>query len=327
MDPDETTAEVETPLVDDPLHGGVEDEALEAAAAAQFAPAPETGAEGGDDLAPEAVSEDETGGDTGEVAGTEHVEGEVPSPAATEDLIDLGDGATWTRQQAKDWRDFQTFLEANPEYADRVREALTPQAPTPTPATPPASSTPDVPEGIDLDDPAIAALWNQHVDQLAQMEQLRQTLAAHDTYINQSQLQTTESLVNTARTSYQTEHNLSNEEMGRVFDLTAQLQIIPALMQSADPATGLPRQVDPLAAMNQAFEVARWQIPELREREIESRLEAGKADNKRKKQLSSLGGSSGSVPKSKPEPRNEAERRAAMIEMVAGFQSGQGAAE
>lgn len=334
----------------DPEHGGVTDDALEAAiqnspwgnpTQHDDAPAPEDGATTDDAPAGEAGTQ--TGGDTGEAAAEGSVEGATPPPAAEEtppqvdlnEVIEIAPGVEMTRADAARWASFQGELQENPELAQRVAAALragyagegTPQAPPAAPPAPPVDETPQPPEGLDLDDPQIAMLWQQHVDNQARYAQLEQRLLIHDEHIANTQRQTTESLINTARTGFQEKHHLSDTEMQNVYDLCGELQVLPALLSTTDPATGQPRQVDPIAAMDRAFDIARWQIPELRQREIDAQLEQAKTDTKRKKKLTSLGGSSGSAPRTTQVPNTPAGRREAMIREVAGMMTGQGANE
>lgn len=316
-------------LADNDTHGGVTDDLLEAAAAAAFAPS--------DEAAETSPDEDEgtaagDAGATGEGDGREGVP--TPSPAPEEDFVELADGVRVQRDELIQWVQFGQFLRENPEYAAGVEAVLSGEresAPTAaSPALHPAGVTgeaaaPQPPEGLDLDDPQIAALWNQHVQTLATIDRLEANVTHLDSYVQNAQVETTQSLLNTARATYQTANNLSDTEMQTVYDVAGRLQVLPALLSPTDPITGVPRQVDPLAAMQEAFELARWNIPELREREMKLKADEAKADTKRKQKLSSLGGSSGSVPKTQPEPKNAQERRAAMIAEVAAMYNGEGA--
>lgn len=303
------------------------DEDLQTALEAQFGGESPAATTPEDDVEPnDGGADDEPGGEEG--AGGEDVEGASP-PATEPTMLDLGDGVQIALDEARTLHGFGQFLRENPEIAARVEAALrggeasdTTTAPTPEPVG--EFTPPEPPEGVDLDDPAIAALWQQHVDTLAWQARTEALIRAHDNYISQSAQETMQSLANQARTSYQQENNLSDSEMAKVYELAGALQVLPALMQPVDPVTGLPRPVDPLAAMKQSFDIARWQIPELREREVQTLAESRSTESKRKKKLSSLGGSGGTAPKTKPEPTTEAGRRAAMIEQVAAYQRGEG---
>lgn len=308
---------------------------LEAAAAAQLGSPAATPTN--DDAEPSGEGSEPSGGEEGAEGGD--VEG-APSSAPSGDeppepteptMLDLGDGVQITLDEARTLQGFGQFLRENPEIAGRVAAVLeggdeasgTHTAPTRAPV-PTGFTPPEPPEGIDLDDPAIAALWNQHVDTLAAQTRMEEMLRQHDDWINRSSRETLQSLTQEARQSYQTEHNLSDAEMAKVYEVAGSLQVLPSLMQPTDPITGVPRAVDPMAAIKQSFEIARWQIPELREREVQLLVEQRKPEEQRKKKLSSLGGSGGTAPKTKPEPKTEADRRAAMIEQVAAYQRGEG---
>jgi hypothetical protein len=85
-------------------------------------------------------------------------------------------------------------------------------------------------------------------------------------------------------------------------------------MAPIDPVSGLPRNVDPLKALEDAFDLAHWQIPRLRDKELAEVQSATRTSNKRKAKLSSLGGASGSVPRQQNTvPTNKQERRQAML--------------
>lgn len=320
-DPDEVA-----PLADSPEHGGVLDDDLEAAAAAAFdAPAAtDTGVV--EPEGDEPAGDDETGAGAG--TGGDGAEGAPAPPAADPDpnLIEVADGLVMTKEEAASWANFQLYLRENPHVAEAVTAALesAENPPAPTAPAPSAPTTREVPEGIDLDDPAIAALWGQHTATLDHIARLEATVQAHDQYVNHSSQQQMESLLNQARATYKEKHNLSDEEMTRVYDVAGRLQVLPALLSPVDPLTGTPRKADPLAAMQEAFEMARWSIPELREREMQLKVDEQKTTTKRKQKLSSLGGSSGSSPRTVPEPKTQSERRDAMIAAVAAAQNGEG---
>lgn len=317
------------PLAENPDHAGVLDDELEAVAQTIFgsqddAPA----ATDADVVEPEGdePSGDDEAGDAG--TGGDGAEGAPAPPAAddTPDLFQITDDLSLTRAEAQELAEFQQYLRSDPRAAQAVVEALqalnTPPAP---PETPPAPTQREVPEELDLDDPAIAALWHQHQATLDHIARLEATVQTHDNFVTQSAQEQMQTLLNSARTTYQAEHNLSEPEMQQVYDVAGRLQVLPALLSPVDPVTGVPRQVDQISAMKEAFEMARWNIPALREREMQLKVTEQKADTKRKQKLSSLGGSSGSAPRSVPEPKNEQERRAAMIAAVAEFQNGEGA--
>lgn len=316
-------------LAGDDAHGGVTDDLLEAAAAAAFAPEA-TGTS--DDEVLEGTDAGEAGA-TGEGDGREGVPTPSPAPEDDPNLVQLADGIAVPRDELIQWTQFGQFLRENPEYAARVEAALSADesaggvvaAPSPAGSPPAAASLATPPEGLDLDDPQIKALWDQHVATLNTIERLESNVQHLDQYVQHSQIETTQSLLNTARASYQSANNLSDTEMQTVYDVAGRLQVLPALLSPTDPITGVPREVDPLSAMQEAFDLARWNIPELREREMKLKADEAKADTKRKQKLSSLGGSSGSVPKTTPEPKNAQERRAAMIAEVAAMYNGEGA--
>lgn len=303
------------------------DSELEDAAAARLAPAAEEGDEETDSVGdgeagePEPEETDDAATDDGDGEGDEgSAEGtSSPPPAALTD------------DEIQSFVQLRDYLSANPvvagEIAGVLERAATGQPPA-APTPPPTPETPQPPEGLDLDDPQIAALWNQHLATLETVKQIQERQQQYDHFVTQQRMETTQSLLNQAREAFSKDHELSPDEMEKVVALTGELQILPALLSPTDPVTGLSRTVDPIAAMKQAFEVARWNIPELREREFRAVVDDGKADNKRKAKLSSISGSSGSTPRTAAAvPKDPAERRAAMVAEVARMTQGEGASE
>lgn len=320
-DAPEETHEEPTQLEANPEHGGVVDDDLEAAAQARLGTDDAPAEQEPDDVDDEGANADDVdGGTEGEDEGREGV------PSSSPDVIEVADGVSLTREEAVAWAQFGDYLRANPEMADAVAAVLEGGKPEPQPEPQPKTATDDkIPDGIDLDDPAIAALWNQLQSEREHISRLEAMVEQHDDYVTHATQQTTQSLMNQARATYKETHNLSDTDMEKVYDVAGRLQVLPALLAAVDPVTGLPRQIDPLAAMQEAFEIARWNVPELREREMQLKVDEQKSDTKRKKKLSSLGGTSGSVPKTSPEPKTEQERRAAMIAEVASMINGEGA--
>lgn len=325
------------------------DEAAEAALAAA-GDAPTTD----DDALPPS-----TGGEAGDLDGAaadgggEGAEGAQPPPAAevpvppaptgdagvdlSNQLIDLGNDLSLTRAEAEQWANFGHFLRANPDTAQAIAAVLeaaetgqpvppaqAPQAPAGGPETGSQAPTVDAtpPEGLDLDDPAIKFLWDQHVAQQTVVADLQAQVGRTQDFVTNQQMQQTESMLNTATAAFAEKHHLTAEEMQKVRDVTGRLQVLPALLSPFDPITAAPRQIDPLAAMDEAFMMAMWNIPEFREREVAARVEEQKVDTKRKGKLASLGGTSGSIPRTPAAPTNKQERTAAMVAEVAEMMKG-----
>lgn len=230
-----------------------------------------------------------------------------PEPPTVPELIDFGEGLTLTKDQAKEYAEFAAFLEANPEYAELAKKAFE------STATPPAPEPQPIPEELDLDDPTIKALWDRMQEQDSRLKTALDQIAALDTYATTQTAATTESLVNRGVASFQKQYNLSDAEVAEIRQAAARLEILPALMAPLDPITGQARKVDPLAAIETSLETAMYAIPSFRERAFKLQLEQKQAEDTRKRNLSKLGGSSGSVPRTTPVPTTPQERQKAMI--------------
>lgn len=316
----------ENGLSNDPLHGGVDDDALEAAARALFESENEPTGDAveppADGAAPTAATEPPEGG-------APHAD--APSSGVDDGEVweyDLGDDQKLTinREQAKAYAEFEAFLQANPELAEAIsgsvvgtHKFLPVETPSPVVGAPAGSpvATPDPlapPPELDMDDPVQKAVWDRMVETRTQLDTATAALARHEQVITTQRDDTTRALINRASASFQEEHKLTSEDMDEIQKVTARLNVMPALMNPIDPITGLPRQVDPLKAMEDAFDLARWQIPRLREAEIAAVQAQTRSNNSRKAKLSSLGGSSGSVPRQQNTvPTNPAERHQAML--------------
>lgn len=283
-----------------------------------------------DEQAPDEPQEpDETGpesepGESGETPETAPDEPSGPPPESpatptAQDVWEYENGLRIDREQAQVYAEFERFLLENPQVAEAISNAVNAQR---APAAPTAEQTPQSPapsappEGLDLDDPAVRILWEELQSQRAATQQV---LARHEQQLNNQNQATTESLINRASLEFQKAHSLSNDEMTKVKDAAGRLQVLPSLMQPLDPFTGQPRRVDPMQAIEKAFDIAYWQMPELRDREMQRVTKQAREDRKRKTKLSALGGSSGSTPRSVNVPNDPKARREAMIAEIAGF--------
>lgn len=310
-DPDDTTEGTPGDIGSDAEHGGVTDDALEAAAGAQFGDLSSVPASGAADAGGE--TDDGDGGDS------------TPPPSSSSESFDLGDGLTISRDQAKALAEFDRFLADDPQLAELISGTImgthkvVPVAQDDTQTPPPPASPLAPPDDLDLDDPAIKLLWENLQAERSAREQQAEQIQRHEAQLQSTTAATVTSAITRAKTSYQTQHNLSDKDMTEIEEVAGRLNVVPSLMSPVDPTTGLPRKVDPLRALESAFELAHWQIPRLREAQIAAFQSTATADTKRKKKLSSLGGSSGNSTTRQPQavPTNPAERRQAMISEMA----------
>lgn len=241
------------------------------------------------------------------------------SDSAPSDFLDFGDKGKFTRQEVENLIAFQQFVRNNPVVADGIAKLVSGAEPDAPIANPTAPKIDSVPEGLDLDDPAIKALWEEHLAVRSRLDQLVPQIETATRQINLQQAEQAQTFLVRAKDSFQKEFDLTAEDMAKVTDTAARMNVLPALMNPIDPVTGLPRTVDPLQALDTSFRTAYSLMPEFESRRLAKVQAAEQASKNKKKKLSSLAGSSGSVPKStmQREPKTASDRRTAMIAEVA----------
>lgn len=263
-----------------------------------------------------------------EPEGDETPPAETPPPAsASTDLSwQWDDGLAIDREKARNLALFDQWLEANPQLASQIagvaqgqfelvpKGSGVPNAQAPTAQAPPASTAP---AELDLDDPIQRRLWDELNSTRKQLDAAGEVLTRHEAQIQQTGANTTRALVDRVATEYATKKNLSAEELNVVRQQAARLNIVSSLASPIDPVTQLPRTVDPVQAVEQALDTAYWSIPQFRDRALADMTKAQIEDIRKKAKLTSLGGSSGSVPRKATRPTNENERREAMVAQVA----------
>lgn len=253
----------------------------------------------------------------------------TPEPAA---LWEFDDGVKVSREQAHTLAQFDAWLAANPEMAQQIagvvqgQYTLVPRSPSGeetdvrTPSPTPASA----PDDLDLDDPVQKRIWTELQTTRAQLDAASEILTRHEQQIQNTTQNTTTALVNRAAQEYATQHNLNSDEIQQVREAAARLNIIESLMNPYDPITGLPRQIDPVDAIHKALDTAYWTVPEFRQRAMQEAMKNRVTDLRKKQKLTSLGGTSGSVPRQPATPATEQERREAMIREAAAMMNGEG---
>lgn len=215
---------------------------------------------------------------------------------------------------------FRNWLAANPEAALKIQQALSDeyeltrkQAPAPEPTQPVLSD-------LDLDDPAIAALYARQQAYEQELKAAREIIERHDRQFSQQTEQTTTSLVNRAKASFAKQHGLTDEEVSEIDVVAARLNVLPSLNRGINPITGDPVPNDPLSAVEMALDIAYRTIPKYQQREIDNLkstlTKEQRNASQRKSKLSSLGGSNGSIPRgqSEPAPKNWADSRQRAIQ-------------
>jgi len=150
---------------------------------------------------------------------------------------------------------------------------------------------------IDYDDldPAVA-------ERLKRIDALEEEVRGLSTSQQASQMKTAQAVITQATEQFQTKYDLDDDTLEKVLQTTARLQILPGLAENSQ---------DSIAAAAEAFETAYWATPELRQREIDRRVQAADEDAKRRRKASALNGSSGSIPRTNPD--TDGDSRAAMV--------------
>jgi hypothetical protein len=245
------------------------------------------------------------------------------------------DGLSIDREKARNLALFDAWLGANPEQASRLagvaqgeldvvpltgRGVPDANITGTIPTTPANIAATNVPEDIDMDDPVQRRIWNELQETRQQIAAQNNLLQRHQQQIDQSSRNTTEALINRISEEFREKNELSVDDLKVIRRRAAEL--IPQFTNPIDIETGLPRQVDPVYAIEQSLDAAKWSIPEFRDRALETLAKSKLEDLRKKSKLTSLGGSSGSVPRKATTPSTEHERREAMIAEVAAEMSG-----
>lgn len=269
----------------------------------------------------------ETGsGDSGETGSVEpeSPESETITPPESSDSVDelwaWDDGFKLTKDQARSYAELEAYLYANPDKAKILSEALSGGESQPTqPQGSPESTSPTEISIDEFTSPEVRQLYEAYQATQQELKTLQGTTSNVESYVATQQEQTANSLMNRATVSFKEQFKVSDEELDSLKGVAARLNVLPSLMSPVDPITGQARRVDPLAAIEEALTIAYWQIPEFRTRAISSEVDSHNKDRARKARISSLQGSSGSIPRENPTPTTQDERRTAMIAEVAGY--------
>lgn len=280
--------------------------------------------------------EEEPEEETEEAPETPAAETNEPETPPTDNLKwEWDDGLQLDREQARNLALFDAWLTANPQLAQQIAgvaqgqyelvpkdgRGVQPDGPsTIVPPAAPASSTP--PDELDLDDPVQKRLWHELNTTREQLNAASEVLTRHEQQIAQTGANTTKALVDRVATEFATKKELTADELTSVRKHAAYL--LPQFSAPTDMETGLPRQVDPVYAVEQALEAAYWSIPQFRTKALENLTQQKVEDLRKKSKLNSLGGTSGSVPRKAQKPSNDTERRDAMIAEVAAAWNGNG---
>ncbi len=225
---------------------------------AQFAPA-------GDTPSPEASD-----------AGADDAPPEAPAPASTR--FDLA-GVEVDQREAEAMRDMYRYL-VNNEQALRDIDAYMRGEAT---IAPRKQQAPPPPKEDDLEgvDPAIRARFDE-------MEEMRRRLESIESSRGEQERAVATTAVGKGMELFQARYGLTDEDMTQLEKEATALAILPQIAQQ----TG-----DMIAAVERTLDIAYWQNPTYRDREISRQKEADSQDRKRQNKAGALAGGSGSNPR------------------------------
>lgn len=201
--------------------------------------------------------------------------------------------------------EFDQFLRNNPDAAARVQAAVQPPVPpsteTPAPANQEVALTP--PEFLDLEDPAQKFMWDSYVAQQKQIEAISARDVARDTAAAQAKIN---SEMDQALLQWKTAHpNFNEDQINSVRRHAADMNVIDSLIATTP---------SPVAALVRAMDLAALDDPDLRTvyltPETPPTPTRHQRSTTRKGKLNSLGGGSGSVPRTTTTPRAQSDREA-----------------
>lgn len=243
----------------------------------------------------------------------------IPPTLSQVDELVLENGARITKDMARAYLDFENRLRNDPQLQKLLSDHYA------TPSAPAVDAPPPIdPIDLDLADPIIKALYTQNQALQSSIQNLNAYVARHESVISQDQLNQNAAYVNRAKISFAQERNLTTDEVDKIELTAANLNVLPSLLQGVDPITGQAVRPDPLAAVERALDIAYWQMPEYRQKELARLADEAKKERTKKGKLQAVSGSSGSVPRTSPAPRNDTERRSQMLEYVRSLANGTG---
>lgn len=255
--------------------------------------APDDDEEPDDDEAPD---DDQTGAPAGE-------------PQAGVDFFEIN-GERFAREDIERLYNFDQYMRANPDVAQRVNATLTGQGPAGQAPLPPASETPtdqghtelpvveewkepEPPEFLDLDDPVQKFQWDNHVATQKVLfdneQRQRQFFATQAAEVSRQRSEQAQRDMASALASFKQVHpNLNEDDIAKVRQLA-----IPFV-------EGMMKQLPPVEALSRSMEVAGMMDNDLRDKLIDqsvrTRSEQGKSRH-RKNRLGEISGSGRSAPR------------------------------
>lgn len=211
---------------------------------------------------------------------------------------------------------------------DQVKSQLSSPPPGPgvVPSQPPAPPSP--PEELDLDDPAIKYFYEQNQALLKELETLKgvtSTVADQNRAQVESQVN---ALIERGRVAFRDKYKLSDQDATEILNLAGHTNAALSYMQGIDPRTGQPvppeHRGDAIQATMIAMEMSMWANDNIRTKVVKDQIAQDRKDRIKKSKLHALSGNSGSAPRTSSQPKNDSERRAAMLDEVRNYMNGEG---
>lgn len=246
----------------------------------------------------EETDEDEDQTDEGEGSGD--TEGSTAPPPVTnitigerelpedhvQNLLEFYD---WARANPQAIAVFDAYLAGEVEMVQKGQK----QEPEPEP-----EPEPDLEELIS--DPVLRREFENLRSWRREAEQQLQALNATREDEQRVQMQ---NAISDGTARFRDQYGLDDEQIRNLTAMVANGNVLGALVQ---------QQGANADSVFSAFETAYWSTPEYREREVFRRMATDRQAKQRQRKAAALGGSSGSVPRTK-DPKSPEERRAAMV--------------
>ncbi len=214
-----------------------------------------------------------TDGSEGEDAG-DQVDPPASTPPARFDLA----GQEMALEEAEAMRDMYRFLVSNPDKLRTIDAYMRGEINFEQAQQQVQAPVEDPLEGLD---PALR-------ERFESMEQMQSRLDRIDAERGESARATAASAVAKGMELFQARHGLTDEDMTELEQSAAALGILPQLAQ---------QRGDMIAGVEATLDVAYWQNPKFRDREISRQKQADSQDRRRQQKAGALAGGSGSNPR------------------------------
>lgn len=223
-------------------------------------------------------------------------------PSTPDDGFNIN-GTVWPREEIERLYNFDQYLRANPDAAQRVAQAVAPpvrttEPPVPAPSAPTAYEAPTPPDYLDLEDPSQRFMWDNHVQMQKALHDRDERDKARWNQLNAERQEQTQRQaqvdMDSALTEFRTQHpNLNDDD-------------IALIRQGAAPfVEGMMRQLPPVAALVRSMDAAAYMNPDLIPKLIDPTQQSQtkkQQSTTRKRNLGSISGAPRSAPKTEGRP-------------------------